>query len=62
MGSSAGRLPGQGRTREYDGRDRDALSNEDFAIVIPALVVGVAGVVLEIVLGSAVVTGIEHLL
>ena len=35
---------------------------EDFAIVIAALVVGVAGVVLEIVLGSAALSGIEHLL
>jgi hypothetical protein len=35
---------------------------EDFAIVIVALVVGVAGVVLEIVLGSAAVRGIGHLL
>ena len=35
---------------------------EDFAIVIPALVVGVTGVVLEIVLGSAAIMGIEHLL
>jgi hypothetical protein len=35
---------------------------EDFAIVIVALVVGVAGVVLEIVLGSAAVMGIGHLL
>ena len=35
---------------------------EDFAIVIVALVVGVAGVVLEIVLGSAAVKGISHLL
>jgi hypothetical protein len=35
---------------------------EDFAIVIAALVVGVAGVVLEIVLGSAAVKGIGHLL
>jgi hypothetical protein len=34
---------------------------EDFAIVIAALVVGVAGVVLEIVLGSAAVKGIGHL-
>jgi hypothetical protein len=34
---------------------------EDFAIVIAALVVGVAGVVLEIVLGSAALKGIEHL-
>jgi hypothetical protein len=35
---------------------------EDFAIVIVALVVGLAGVVLEIVLGSAAVKGIGHLL
>jgi hypothetical protein len=34
---------------------------EDFAIVIVALVVGVAGVVLEIVLGSAAVKGVSHL-
>jgi hypothetical protein len=34
---------------------------EDFAIVIVALIVGVAGVVLEIVLGSAAVKGISHL-
>ena len=34
---------------------------EDFAIVIVAVVVGVAGVVLEIVLGSAAIKGIEHL-
>jgi hypothetical protein len=34
---------------------------EDFAIVIAALVVGVVGVVLEIVLGSAALKGIEHL-
>jgi hypothetical protein len=34
---------------------------EDFAIVIAALVVGVAGVVLEIVLGSAALEGIAHL-
>jgi len=35
---------------------------EDFAIVIAALVVGVAGVVLEIVLGSAAIKGLSHLL
>jgi len=35
---------------------------EDFAIVIAALVVGVAGVVLEIVLGSAAIKGISHLI
>ncbi|MEN3282673.1 MAG: hypothetical protein V7607_3813 [Solirubrobacteraceae bacterium] len=34
---------------------------EDFALVIAALVIGVAGVVLEIVLGSAAVKGIGHL-
>jgi hypothetical protein len=34
---------------------------EDFAVVIVALVVGVAGVFLEIFLGSAVLKGIEHL-
>jgi hypothetical protein len=34
---------------------------EDFAIVIAAVVVGVAGVVLEIVLGSAAIKAIEHL-
>jgi hypothetical protein len=35
---------------------------EDFAIVVVALVVGVAGVTLEIVLGKAAVKGIGHLL
>jgi hypothetical protein len=35
---------------------------EDFAIVVAALVVGVAGVVLEIVLGSAAIKGLSHLL
>ena len=35
---------------------------EDFAIVIAAVVVGVAGVVLEIVLGSAAIKGLSHLL
>jgi len=35
---------------------------EDFAIVIAALVVGLAGVVLEVALGSAAVNGISHLL
>jgi hypothetical protein len=35
---------------------------EDFAVVIVALVVGVAGVALEIFLGSAVVQAAEHLL
>jgi hypothetical protein len=34
---------------------------EDFAIVVVALVVGVAGVVLEIVLGSAAIKGISHI-
>jgi hypothetical protein len=34
---------------------------EDFAIVIAAVVVGVTGVVLEIVLGGAAIKGIEHL-
>jgi hypothetical protein len=35
---------------------------EDFAIVIAALMVGVAGVALEIVLGKAAVQGIGHLI
>jgi hypothetical protein len=35
---------------------------EDFAIVVIALVVGVAGVVLEIVLGSAAIKGIGHII
>ena len=35
---------------------------EDFAIVVLALVVGVAGVLLEVVLGSAAIRGIEKLL
>ena len=35
---------------------------EDFAIVIVALVVGVTGVVLEVLLGSAAVKGLGHLL
>ena len=35
---------------------------EDFAIVVVALVVGVAGVVLETVVGGAAIKGIEHLL
>ena len=35
---------------------------EDFAIVIAALVVGLAGVVVEVALGSAAVNGISHLL
>lgn len=35
---------------------------EDFAIVIAALVVGLAGVALEFALGSAAVDGISHLL
>lgn len=39
-----------------------AMLLEDFAIVPVALVVAVAGVVLEIVLGSAAVSGIAHLL
>jgi hypothetical protein len=34
---------------------------EDFAIVIVALAVGVAGIVLELVLGSAALSGIKHL-
>jgi hypothetical protein len=34
---------------------------EDFALVVAALVVGVAGVVLEIVLGKAAIKGIGHL-
>jgi hypothetical protein len=34
---------------------------EDFAIVVVALVVGVAGVVLEIVLGSAAIKGLGHI-
>ena len=35
---------------------------EDFAIVLAALVVGIAGVVLEFVLGNAAVSGIARLL
>lgn len=35
---------------------------EDFAVVVVALVVGVAGVVLEVVLGSAAIHGIGNLL
>jgi hypothetical protein len=35
---------------------------EDFAIVVAALVVGVAGVVLETLVGSAALKGIEHVL
>lgn len=35
---------------------------DDFAIVIAALVIGVAGVVLQAALGSAAVNGISHLL
>ena len=35
---------------------------EAFAIVLAALVVGIAGVVLEFVLGNAAVSGIAHLL
>jgi hypothetical protein len=34
---------------------------EDFALVVAAVAVGVAGVVLEIVLGSAAIKGIGHL-
>jgi hypothetical protein len=34
---------------------------EDFAVVIVAIVVGVAGVVLEIALGKAAIKGVEHL-
>ena len=34
---------------------------EDFVVVVVALVVGVAGVVLEIVLGSAAINGLESL-
>jgi hypothetical protein len=34
---------------------------EDFAIVIVALAVGVAGIVAELVLGSAALSGIKHL-
>jgi hypothetical protein len=35
---------------------------EDFALVIAALIVGAAGVVLEIVLGSAALHGLRHIL
>jgi hypothetical protein len=35
---------------------------EDFALVVAALVVGCAGVVLEIVLGSAALHGLRHIL
>jgi len=35
---------------------------EDFAIVAAGLIVGAAGVVLEIVLGSAAIKGISHLI
>jgi hypothetical protein len=35
---------------------------EDFAIVVLALIVGVSGVVLEIVLGSAAIKGLGHIL
>jgi hypothetical protein len=35
---------------------------EDFALVVAALVVGFAGVVLEIVLGSAALHGLRHIL
>ena len=34
---------------------------EDFLVVVVALLVGVAGVVLEVVLGSAVVNGVGQL-
>jgi hypothetical protein len=34
---------------------------EDFGVVVAALVVGVAGVVLEIVVGSAALKGLESL-
>ena len=39
-----------------------AVLMEDFAVVAAAIVVGVTGVVLEIVLGSAALKGLEHLL
>jgi hypothetical protein len=39
-----------------------AVLMEDFAVVVAAIVVGVTGVVLEIVLGSAALKGLEHLL
>jgi len=35
---------------------------EDFVVVVVALVVGVAGVVLEVVLGSAAINGLGKLL
>ena len=35
---------------------------EDFVVVVVALLVGVAGVVLEVVLGSAAIHGVENLL
>ena len=35
---------------------------EDFAIVVAALVIGVAGVVLEIVLGTAAIKGLGHVI
>jgi hypothetical protein len=35
---------------------------EDFAIVVVALVIGVAGVVLEIVLGTAAIKGLGHII
>jgi hypothetical protein len=34
---------------------------EDFLLVVVAIVVGVAGVVLEVVLGSAAINGLESL-
>jgi hypothetical protein len=34
---------------------------EDFVVVVLALIVGVAGVFLEIILGKAAVKGIGHL-
>jgi hypothetical protein len=35
---------------------------EDFAIVVVALIIGVAGVVLEIVLGTAAIKGLGHII
>jgi hypothetical protein len=35
---------------------------EDFVVVLVALLVGIAGVTLEVVLGSAAIGGIEKLL
>ncbi len=35
---------------------------EDFAIVVAALIIGVAGVVLEIVLGTAAIKGLGHVI